>query len=227
MNTTTRYFPALMLAVGVAMAAPACAAQTYGYGNSGRNGGYARELERRAYENGFREGVQEGQNDARRGRDFSYQRHDEYRDADDGFRRIDGDINLYRRSFRQGFQTGYSGSYNRDARNGGYGRDPRGNGSYGRNEPGRNGGYSSPNGGYGTNRGGYGSPAAENGYRDGLEAGREDARDRNRFDPVRAKRYREGDHDYNGRYGSREDYKREYRSAFEQGYREGYGASRR
>ena len=38
-----------------------------------------------------------------------------------------------------------------------------------------------------------------------------------------AKRYREGDHDYNGRYGSRDEYKREYRAAFEQGYREGYG----
>jgi hypothetical protein len=73
----------------------------------------------------------------------------------------------------------------------------------------------------------YRSAAANNGYRDGLEAGRNDARDRERFDPIRAKRYREGDHDYDGRYGSRDDYKREYRSAFEQGYREGYGAARR
>ena len=69
----------------------------------------------------------------------------------------------------------------------------------------------------------YRSPAADIGYRDGLEAGRNDGRDRDRFDPVGAKRYREGDHDYNSRYGSREDYKREYRAAFEQGYREGYG----
>src|SRR5437773_2143876 len=75
--------------------------------------------------------------------------------------------------------------------------------------------------------GGYGSPAAQNGYRDGLEAGRKDARDRERFDPVRAKRYRDGDHDYDNRYGSRDVYKREYRAAFEQGYREGYGAVRR
>jgi hypothetical protein len=213
MDRTKRYLPALMLAVGVAMAAPACAAQTYGYG---RNTGYARELERRGYEFGYREGVQEGQNDARRGRDFSYQRHDAYRDADDGFRRGDGDLNLYRRSFRQGFQTGYNEAYNRYARRGG---NRRGNGSYG--YPG-----TYPNAGYGTSRG-YRSPAAQTGYRDGVEAGRDDARDRNRFDPVRAKRYREGDHDYEGRYGSRDDYKREYRAAFEQGYREGYGAARR
>jgi hypothetical protein len=223
MNTTARYFPALMLAVGVAIAAPACAAQTYGYGYPGR-GGYGRELERRAYENGYREGIEEGQNDARRGRDFSYERHDEYRDADAGFRRSDGDINGYRRSFRQGFQAGYNEAYDRSGRRGGYGRTyPRGNGRYDYPEPYPNGG--DPNGGYGSNRGGYGygSPAAEAGYRDGLEAGRDDASDRERFDPIRAKRYREGDHGYDRRYGSRDDYKRDYRAAFEHGYREGYG----
>ena len=74
------------------------------------------------------------------------------------------------------------------------------------------------NGGYGA----YRSVAAQNGYRDGIDAGRNDARNRERFDPVRAKRYREGDHDYNDRYGSRDEYRREYRAAFEQGYREGY-----
>jgi hypothetical protein len=213
----TRLFQALVFTVGIAMAAPACAAQTYGY----PRGGYSnRDVERRAQANGYREGVQQGQADARRGRDFSYQRHDEYRDADDGFRRGDGDINLYRRSFRQGFQTGYNEAYNRYAR-GSYGRDPRGNGSY--SYPGAG---SYPNGGYGSSRRGYGSLAAQNGYRDGIEAGREDARDRDRYDPVRAKRYREGDHDYDSRYGSREEYKRDYRAAFEQGYREGYGRTR-
>jgi len=75
-------------------------------------------------------------------------------------------------------------------------------------------------------RGGYSNYAAQVGYRDGVYAGRSDARDRARFDPVRAKRYREGDHDYNGRYGDRETYKREYRASFEQGYREGYGQRR-
>ena len=67
--------------------------------------------------------------------------------------------------------------------------------------------YPPPNRGYGS----YGAIAQQNGYRDGLEAGRKDARDRERFDPVRAKRYREGDHDYHDRYGSRDEYKRAYR----------------
>ena len=210
-----RYLPALLLVAGVAVAAPACAAQTYGYGYPTR-GGYGRDIERRAYDNGYREGLEQGQNDARRNRNFSLERHGEFRDADDGYHRGDGDINFYRRSFRQGFENGYRESFDRFAR-GAYGN----RGVYGAPV------YQDPRvvvvprGGYG---GGYGNIAAQNGYRDGIEAGRDDARHRERFDPVRAKRYREGDHDYNGRYGDRDTYKREYRAAFEQGYREGYGA---
>ena len=221
MMKASRYLPALVVVAGLGLGSTACAAQIYsGYPN-GRYGGYSREFERRAYDNGYREGVEEGRNDARRNRDFSYQRHDEYRDADRGFHRGDGDINFYRSSFRQGFQAGYNESYNRNARNGRY--------DYPRGVPAPSVIYP-PSAGYPAPRGGsygYGSPAAQNGYRDGIEAGRNDARDRDRFDPVRAKRYREGDHDYNGRYGSRDEYKREYRAAFEQGYREGYGAIRR
>jgi hypothetical protein len=213
MLRTHRYISALLLVIGVGFATPACAGQLYGYGGSPR-GGYEREAERRAYDTGYREGVQEGQNDARRGRDFSYSRHNEYRDADDGYRRGTIDRDSYRRSFRSGFQTGYSESFNRYARNN---NNPRGN-PY----PGDRGGYSNP-----SNRGVVRSQAAAVGYRDGVDAGRDDARDRDRYDPVRAKRYREGDHDYDSRYGSRDEYKREYRAAFEQGYREGYGASRR
>jgi len=207
---THRYFQALLLLAGVVVATPACAEQVYGYGGP-RRPVYDRDVDRRAYDIGYREGVQEGQNDARRGRDFSYQRHDEYRDADNGYRRGVGDRDDYRRSFRQGFQTGYSEAYNRNARNG----YPRGNYPvYGDN---RGGVY------YPSNRGVYRSPAADNGYRDGFEAGRDDARDGDRYDPIRTSRYRSGDHNYEGRYGSRDVYKRDYRAAFEQGYREGYG----
>lgn len=73
----------------------------------------------------------------------------------------------------------------------------------------------------------YVSLAERNGYRDGIEAGRDDARHRERFDPVRARRYREGDHDYDRRYGSRDEYRRDYRAAFERGYRNGYENARR
>src|SRR5262245_49719295 len=68
----------------------------------------------------------------------------------------------------------------------------------------------------------YATRAREAGYRDGFEVGRSDARHRDRYDPVRASRYRSADHDYDSRYGPRDDYRREYRNAFEQGYAEGY-----
>ena len=57
-----RYFPALLLVAGVAVAAPACAAQTYGYPTRGV---YGRDIERRAYDYGYREGLEQGNNDAR------------------------------------------------------------------------------------------------------------------------------------------------------------------
>jgi hypothetical protein len=66
------------------------------------------------------------------------------------------------------------------------------------------------------------SPAVRNGYRDGLEVGRRDARDGQRLDPAGAKWYRNGDRNYDRRYGSRDDYKRDYRVAFQQGYEEGF-----
>ena len=86
-----------------------------------------------------------------------------------------------------------------------------------------------PRGGYppAQSRGRYVSRAEQTGFRDGVQAGRDDARHRERFDPVRARRYRQGDHEYDRRYGSRDEYARDYRSAFERGYREGYSTARR
>jgi hypothetical protein len=173
---------------------------------------------------GYREGLRQGENDARRGRVYSINSHNEYRDADDGYRRNDGDRESYRRSYRQGFETGYRQSFDRYGQNNG--RYPTRGGNYPAypNYPSYPSypGYPSDRG---TPRYGYSSPAAQNGYRDGFEVGRNDARDRETYDPVRAKRYREGDHDYNSRYGSKEEYKREYRAAFEQGYRDGFGGT--
>jgi hypothetical protein len=208
-----------LIIAGLCIAAPACATQTYGYR---RAGAYERELQRRAYDNGYRDGIRAGEKDGRNGRTFSYNRHDDWRDADDGYHRDYGDRDFYRRSFRSGFENGYSEGYNRYASS--YGRYPGGRypgNTYPTypNYPSRDGGYAIPRGGL--------SPASANGYRDGLEAGRNDARDRNRFDPVRSKRYREGDHDYDNRYGSRDAYKQEYRAAFQQGYEDGYRGVRR
>lgn len=78
-----------------------------------------------------------------------------------------------------------------------------------------------------SNRGGYGNNDAgyDNGYRDGLEKGREDARGRDSFDPVRHKEYRNADRGFNNRYGTKDQYKLVYRDGFEAGYAEGYRGS--
>jgi len=195
-------FPAA-LAIAVLTAAPACASYGRAYGQPG----YGR-VDDRAYRYGYNEGRKDGESDGKRGRSADYDRHEDYRDADDGYR--GGNKNEYRQLFRRGYAEGYNDSYRRYARNAGRPVRPGPPPVFG-----------------GPGRPGYSSPAAANGFRDGLEQGREDARDGDRFDPVRSSRYRSGDHDYNGRYGSRDDYRREYRAAFQQGYEQGYRGGRR
>jgi hypothetical protein len=114
-----------------------------------------------------------------------------------------------------------------------YGNDGRYDDRYGypdRNRDGRDDRYENrypSSGGYGSNNGcGAGSVPYRNGYQDGLEKGREDANDRDPFDPVRHSRYRSADHGYNSRYGSKNDYKLVYRDGFEAGYRDGYNRNR-
>ena len=71
---------------------------------------------------------------------------------------------------------------------------------------------------------GYGShdPAYERGLTDGYDVGRDDARDRDRYDPRRNRRYRSGDSGYRGWYGPREYYRNSYREGFLAGYDRGY-----
>jgi len=203
------YLPVGVMTILLAAAAPACVSAQGFY----RYRTDVRAIDDRAYQFGFREGLRHGEDDARRGRRFDYSRHDDYRDADEGYRRGYGSRGAYRQEFRQGFIAGYSDGYRR------YGRDGYRYPSWSdtRRYP------SAPDYRYGYPRGGaYASPAWETGFNDGLEQGRNDAQRGRRFDPVRASRYRSGDHRYNNRYGSRDEYKREYRAAFQQGYDQGY-----
>lgn len=74
---------------------------------------------------------------------------------------------------------------------------------------------------------GYTSDAFRNGYDDGVEKGREDAGDRDRFDPARHSWYRSADRGYNSRFGSREEYRSEYRRGFLEGYESAYDGRQR
>ena len=209
MFRVTRALPVLIVAG--TLATTACASSS-AYPQRYPSG--VRNVDDRAFDSGLRQGRALGEDDARRGRAYDLRRHQEYRNADRNY----GSNST--RAFRTGFENGYDEGYRRYAssRNG-YPPTAR-NYPY-PSYPGRQDPY------YGGARGRYASVAFDNGYRDGHEAGVSDARDRDAYDPVRQKRYREGDRGYDNDYGSRDDYKREYRAAFQRGYEEGYRMNRR
>jgi hypothetical protein len=187
-----------MLAAGLAFAASttAHAQERSRYGSQ-----VYQTFEQRAYENGYREGIAQGETDARSRLEFSFGRSREYRDADAGFQG-GGDSRDYRLMFRRGFEAGYADGYEGRARESGP-LVPRAS-------------EVSP-----IPRSAL-SPAAQIGFEDGYDVGRSDARDRESYDPVRSNRYRDADHHYEQKYGTRDDFKRLYRLGFEQGYEQGY-----
>ena len=124
MLNKSRFLSALGLVAALGVA-PACASGQYVYRGDRPyygGGGYGREVERIAHENGYREGLKAGEKDGRKGRSFQFDRHDDWRDADDGYRRDYGDREFYRHEFREGFRAGYTEAYNRNARGGYYRR---------------------------------------------------------------------------------------------------------
>jgi hypothetical protein len=216
MTATARAFSALLFTALVLVATPGCASH---YGWQGYPPDPAPRVDAHAFDRGYRDGYDDGVRDARKRRHYDYARHGDYRRADRGYRGY-GHPGVYRRAYRDGFVSGYDDGYRQYARLG------RGRGRSDYPSPRREGRYGYPGDARGP-RSGFRSPAADNGYRDGYAQGRDDARDRDRYDPVRARRYRSGDSGYDTRYGSRDDYKREYRAAFQQGYEQGYRDAQR
>lgn len=87
---------------------------------------------------------------------------------------------------------------------------------------GRNGGIFGGIFGGGGNNGNFRNIAREQGYRDGMDVGMEQSRDRRRYDPGSSSRYRNATNGYQGWMRNQEAYRNAYRRAFEQGYRDGY-----
>ena len=182
------------------------------------------EARRVAYDNGYREGLREGERDGRQRSAYRYQDNRTWQRGDKGYNRSYGDMDRYRQQFRAGFSEGYQAGYTR------YGQ------SNGRYNDGRAVPRQDPYGGYGNsypNRGRYPDPydqggrtgynaAYPNGVNDGIEKGREDARKRRSFDPLRHEWYRDGERHYKSEYGSRQQYKNVYREGFKEGYERGY-----
>lgn len=232
---TTLTAMALMLAAGPAAAqAPGWIQAASAYSRDDYRAPYA-DAQRAAYDNGYRDGVKRGEQALRDRRAFDVQRERDYRDAENGYNRSYGDRNRYRDNYRGGFTQGFRDAYER----GGYGRDNSGvyGGGYGRDGYDPRGNTTQFPGGVRRNgptygRGpGYGGSASygayQNGASDGYEKGLDDAGDRKYPDATRHKWYRNGDHDYDNRYGSKEAYRVEYRRGFEEGYLRAFRERRR
>lgn len=208
----------LVAALSATPLVTACAYAQYPYGHDDR-GVYNAGAQ--PFDVGYREGVDHGRDDARRGRDFEYQHAREYQRADEGYNPRFGNRDAYRYEFRRGYERGYRDGFYTNTNgygrygNGRYGNGGYGNGNYGNYPPPSSGRYGAP--GYG-----YRSPAVEYGYNEGLQKGREDAEDHRAYDPLRQKWYREGDRHYDSRYGARDAWANDYRQAFREGYDRGY-----
>lgn len=218
-----RVFLAPVLALAALTITADATAQPAGWIDNNR-GAYARDRQsyydsrRAAHDNGFREGASQGEKDGRKRDRFAYQDEKTFQRADKGYHREFGDLERYRQSFRSGYAAGYSEGYQRVAPRGGYG-------DYGNGRDDRRGPYNQRGGTY--PGGSYGNPAQVNiavqiGLDDGYEKGVEDARKNRSFDPLRHAWYRAGDRRYEGRFGSREQYKDLYRQGFKEGYERGY-----
>jgi hypothetical protein len=200
-------FGAFALSMTLASPSPASAQPRWGYDNGSVS---------YAYDNGYRAGAREGERDARDGKQPGFKRDNAYEDADWGFR--GGDKGRYKYEFRRGYEAGYDTAYHRSARGGWY--DNRG---WNDTRPGVEvivPGPSYPAYGDGYN---VGRVAYDNGYRDGLEEGHRDVHRDRPYGLWRCDRFRDGDHGYNGRFGSRDAYRTDYRSGFRAGYDAGYG----
>jgi hypothetical protein len=172
-----------------------------------------------AYDRGYREGVQQGEEDGRRGRDPQWERSSTYRDADRGYQDRYGSRDAYRDEFRRGFASGYRSGYDRYRVTGIYDRGRRDDRIYDqdRYNQGRRDDRRDPR----VLRG-YQDPAFSRGYADGWDHGADDRHDRDRYDPVRHGDYKSADDGYSRTYGSKDAYKNNYRSGFRQGYDAGY-----
>ena len=73
----------------------------------------------------------------------------------------------------------------------------------------------------------YTTPAFQNGYRDGLDKGREDATITTASTSHAHSWYRSATRGYDNEYGSRSSYQSLYREGFEAGYADGYRAADR
>jgi hypothetical protein len=211
-----RFVPVLALLTVVGVVPVACAQPVNGYRVGQLQNGRASGVSRDAYDRGYQEGLRQGEVDGRRGLAIDFERNPVFRDGLRGYDRRYGNRDNYRDNFRRGYIDAYRSSYARM-------RSAPPAPLLQRNGPGF--GLFAPQ----QRPGGYQEPAYARGYSDGYRQGADDGRDRDGYDPVGHRDYRDADQGYYGAYGSRDAYRTNYRAGFREGYEEGYrdGAGRR
>lgn len=106
-----RYLAAAIVAASVGVVTPACAP----YGSTYRDSAHVRlDVDRLAFENGHRKGLEQGRRDGLDRRSYSYERHPEFRNAEQGYRRSYGDRRVYQQQYRVGFERGYAEGFRQD-----------------------------------------------------------------------------------------------------------------
>jgi hypothetical protein len=183
------------------------------YGNYG--GSF--QLRQTALNAGYNEGLKDGTTARQKGRSSDYHNQSAYRKATKDYSSRLGDRELYRRYFREAYETGYNdglypgdSSYdnnrNRDLNRNNNNRDRRGR-NWDR--------YDNYGGSFELRQ-----TALNAGYNEGIKEGRRD-RNNGRSDFRNNSAYQKATTDYSSKLGDRGLYQRYYREGYENGYYDG------
>ena len=165
------------------------------------------------YQHGYRDGLRQGRDNRNRHEEHDFNTSD-YKRADEGYERYMGEQDDFQHGYRDGYKAGYDdGYYGRQVRPDVYGLDER-------YDPDR-----LPRGDENTDAyssRGYSDVALDTGYRDGLQAGRQDLDRHKDFHPDKHEAYEDADHGYQKNYGDKNRYKEQYRRGFTRGYQDAF-----
>ena len=203
------------------------------YGNYG--GSF--QLRQTALNAGYNEGMKDGTSARQRGRNTDFSDQSAYRKATKDYSSRLGDRELYRRYFREAYQTGFYDAYNPQSGNYDYNRnrDYNNRNNNNRDYNNNNRDYNNNNRDYNNDRSrrgrnwdrydNYGGSfelrqtALNAGYNEGIKEGRKDRNGRADFRNNSA--YRNATTDYSSKLGDRSLYQRYYREGYENGYYDG------
>jgi hypothetical protein len=170
------------------------------------------------YQHGYRDGLRQGRGDLNRNAVHSFDTED-YRHADLGYDKRMGERDDFQQGYRNGYKDGYDdGYYDKPVRHTVYGL----NESYDPDRVPRSDADADAYVNWS-----YEDVAMDTGYRDGLQAGLSDLRQRKDFKPDKHEAYEDGNHGYRKEYGDKKLYKEQYRKGFLRGYEDSFNRKSR